>query len=197
MKQSFKKQPADKELLEKIRKGEDNEVLDHLYKQTLPKIKRYILINSGQEDDAYDVFQEAIMAFYRYVKQDKFKDQYDIDSFIYSVSRNLWINKAKKEKKIVHPEQPKDENDPADSAEEIMISEEKRKTLLQLMEKTGSRCKQLLQLSFFHGMSPAEICDKMGFTNENAVKTKKYKCKEKLAEIIRNNPSYSQLLRDD
>ncbi len=197
MKHPFKKQPADKEILEKIRKGEDNEVLNYLYKQSLPKIKRYILANSGQEDDAYDVFQEALMAFYRYVKQNKFKEQYDVDGFLYSVSRNLWINKAKKEKKMVHPEHPKEENDPADSAEEMMISEERRKTLLQLLEKTGSRCKQLLQLSFFYGMSPSEICEKMGFANENAVKTKKYKCKEKLAEIIRSNASYSQLLKND
>jgi len=54
---------SDKAILEAIRNGEDG-VLMHLYKQVLPKIKNYILKNNGSEDDAKDIFQDAVVIFY-------------------------------------------------------------------------------------------------------------------------------------
>jgi hypothetical protein len=34
----------------------------------------------------------------------------------------------------------------------------------------------------------------MGFATVNAVKTQKYKCKQKLLELIESNPSYREVI---
>jgi DNA-directed RNA polymerase specialized sigma24 family protein len=91
---------SDKEILGAIGKGDDR-VLEHLYKQVLPKVKSYIARNSGNNEDARDIFQDAVVIFYKYVKTGKFDVQHDIAGFIFSVSKNLWINSAKRKNKVV------------------------------------------------------------------------------------------------
>ena len=90
---------TDQEILERIRTGDDNKVLAYLYQKQWPPIKRYIMKNSGTEEEAQDVFQDAILAFYKQVKLNKFKEGYEIGGFIFSVGRNFWINKVKKDQK--------------------------------------------------------------------------------------------------
>ena len=47
---------------------------------------------------------------------------------------------------------------------------------------------------YFDGMSMAEIAERLGFANTNTAKTKKYKCKKKLDELIRAKYSESDFL---
>jgi hypothetical protein len=42
----------------------------------------------------------------------------------------------------------------------------------------------LLQYVFYYQLTTREICDRMGFANEDTLKTKKYKCKQRLLEIM-------------
>jgi RNA polymerase sigma factor (sigma-70 family) len=185
----------DKEILIAIKEGQDSRVLSYLYKKVLPKVKNYIRSNSGSDDDAYDIFQDAIMAFYKYVKTGKYNEKYEIDGFIYSVSRNLWINKAKKDKRKVSL--PDNYKEPAYEENIVsgIVSKEREKMIAGLLSQLGERCQQLLTYSIFYKMSLAEISDKMGFANENAVKTKKYKCKQRLIDLIEKNPSLKDQLK--
>ena len=63
---------TDKEILTNIACGNDKEVLTYLYKSVYPSVRTIILRNNGKEDDAKDIFQESVMVFYKYVKQEKF-----------------------------------------------------------------------------------------------------------------------------
>ena len=85
----------DKDIIQSIRKGENTRILKHLYAKILPKICRYIRKNSGTEDDAFDIFQDGVVIFYRHVMSGNYRDDYDISGFLYTVCRNLWINKVK------------------------------------------------------------------------------------------------------
>jgi DNA-directed RNA polymerase specialized sigma24 family protein len=75
-------------IIECIRSGKDNEALKYLYKDPLRKVRKFILNNSGTLDDANDVFQDAIIALFHYVKQGKYKEEYDLDGFIFKVAKN-------------------------------------------------------------------------------------------------------------
>jgi DNA-directed RNA polymerase specialized sigma24 family protein len=57
---------------EQILKGilrHDNLILQYIYKQYYYKINYFIKKNSGNEDDANDIFQEAIIIIYRKLKE--------------------------------------------------------------------------------------------------------------------------------
>ena len=160
----------DKEILDCIRKGENTKILQLLYEKILPKICKYICKNSGTEEDAFDIFQDGVMIFYNYVISGKFNEKYEIAGFLYTVCKNLWINKIRHDQLLLR-----------------IIIEERESEERRLLAELGEKCRQLLQLVFYYQLTTREICDKMGFANEDTLKTKKYKCKQRLLEIINNS----------
>ena len=177
---------SDVEILKAIKTGNDNKALSYLYKKVLPIINAYVCKNGGNKDDAYDAFQDGVTVFYRYVMSDRYQEKYDIQGFIFTICRNQWINKVKHDKRTIRLNNVFDIEDAA-SFENDIINNEREKEVAELLAKLGERCEELLTYAFYKNLSPKEICDKMGFANEDAVKTKKYKCKQRLLEIIKES----------
>jgi len=156
-------------------------------------VKAYICSHSGNEDDALDIFQDAMVALCKQIKTGKFDTRYEIAGFLFSVSRNLWINKIKKNNRNVLMPEIIEKAEEYDYSDDI-ITVEKERVLKELISKLGEKCFQLLQFSIYKDYSGAEICDIMGFTSIDAVKTQKYKCKQKLLNLLELNPVYKEVI---
>ena len=144
----------------------------------------------GSEDEAYDVFQEAILRFYNFVKQGKFNPNHKAESFIYAISKNLYIDFLRRQNKSVKIDTIQEEEwIEVESPLEKIISEEKEAKVKSVFSKLGETCNNLLMYCFFHDLPSKEICEKMGFNSEDVVKTKKYKCKQRLLQLIKENPA--------
>lgn len=185
---------SDKEILAAIRSGDDS-VLEHLYKNVLPKVKNYVARNSGNNDDARDVFQDAVVIFYKYVKQEKFDGRQDIAGFIFSISRNLWINIAKRNNRVlqINKETARINAEPDFSDE--LITREREEYIGKLFSALGDSCRQILLYSIYDRLSMKEIKEKMNFSSENVAKTKNYKCKQRLMELVKNNNAVREFLK--
>lgn len=175
---------SDKDIIESIRKGENTRILQHLYEKILPKISRYVCKNSGNEDDAFDIFQDGVMIFYKHVMSGHYREDYDISGFLYTVCRNLWINKVKHDSHMLRMEENYEGKDISDNVLDKLISKERESYVRDLLNELGEKCRQLLQYVFYYQLTTGEICDRMGFANQDTLKTKKYKCKQRLLEII-------------
>jgi RNA polymerase sigma factor (sigma-70 family) len=127
------------------------------------------------------------------IKMSRFDKKYEVSGFLYSVCRNLWINKVKKEKRIIPLPDHLEGYENYDFTNDI-ITDQKSKVLKEVIVRLGEKCFKLLQLSIYNNLSGNEICDMMGFTSVNAVKTQKYKCKQKLLEILELNPVYKEVI---
>jgi RNA polymerase sigma factor (sigma-70 family) len=185
---------SDKEILTAIYKGDDR-VLEHLYRQVLPKVKSYIARNSGSIDDARDIFQDAVIIFYKHVKLGKFDGQHDIAAFIFSVSRNLWINSAKRKSKVVVLNDDNALENASEDFTEELLTKEREQYIIKLFSALGESCKQILLYSIYDKFSMKEIKEKMGFTSENVAKTKNYKCKQRLMQLVKDNTSIQDFLK--
>ncbi|MFN6945727.1 MAG: sigma-70 family RNA polymerase sigma factor, partial [Cytophagaceae bacterium] len=64
-------------VIQSIRSGKNSDALNYLYKDPLRKIRKFILNNSGTLDDADDVFQDAVVVLFHYVKTGKYKEDFD------------------------------------------------------------------------------------------------------------------------
>ena len=176
------------EIIEAIHKGTDRDLLNFLYRTILPRVTRYVLENNGSREDAYDIFQDAVIAFHRFVRENKFREEGSPETFIFCICRNLWINKAKREKRQVRMTAGYERyEDDAATAIEGIITKERAAIISKVLSKLGKKCEELLKLSIYHEMSLKEICKRMGFTSEDAVKTQKYKCKQKLIGYIKEH----------
>ena len=175
---------ADKKIIAAIRNNEDDKVLNELYRVVKPKVTAYIKNNSGSNEEADDIFQDAVLVFYRQVKLNRYKDENEIGAFIYAVSRNLWINKAKRDKRSSSLNDSTSEfSDHKDILQEI-ITEERTSTIQQLIKALGENCEQILSLSYYQKIPLKEIAQKLGYANEGAVKTRNYKCKQRLMKLM-------------
>ncbi len=82
----------DQELISGIASGSATS-LEYLYKAYLPMVVQMIAQNSGDEDDAKDIFQEAVMVLYDRINQGNFVLTSKLKTFLYSVCRRLWLKK--------------------------------------------------------------------------------------------------------
>jgi RNA polymerase sigma factor (sigma-70 family) len=187
---------TDPEILKALKSGDTGGPLEFLYEMLFPKVRRYIRNNSGDPSTAFDVFQDSMMVFYRYVMENKFDQRYDIAGFIFTVSKNIWLNRIRKESREVNLPDNTDFRDEFDNILECMITKEREDIISELIVNLGKKCEELLRYSVFYHMKNSEICSKMGFSTENAVKTRKYKCMQKLILYIDERPSLKNILRE-
>lgn len=177
----------DQQILEFIYKGLDNQALAVIYKSSLPKIRRYIVSNNGTEDDVKDIFQDTIVIFYRQIKTGKFNEGADIDGFLFTIARNLYINHVKRYSSRNVKIGVWEEEDSTDDLLQQIIGKEKDLLINKLFSELGKTCNEVLKLSVFNNSSMKEIAQIMGFSNENVAKTKSYKCRQRLSELVKNN----------
>jgi RNA polymerase sigma factor (sigma-70 family) len=147
-------------------------------------VSHFILSNSGSEADAQDTFQEAVLVFYEKVKEEGFSLSCKAGTYLYSVSRHLWLKKIRKASllvgKISDPDQYIDiPDDPADAMKEAGL--QKMESALALL---GEPCKSLIEDFYLNNLSMNQITEKFGYTNADNAKTQKYKCMVRLKKLF-------------
>ncbi len=192
----FNKSDSTSRIIHAIESGEDDKALELLYQQALPKIRSYILKNAGKAEDVQDIFQDAVIVLYRYVKAGKYNLQHEVGGFLFGVCKNLFYTQIKKNKNIeysTHEEMSGGEN--SDQLHTI-ISDEKQTMIETLMTELGGRCKEMLTYSIFDKKSMKEIAQLMQLANEDTAKTANYKCKKRLSKIMLEKKGCLELLRN-
>ena len=185
-----KKKYTDSELVTLVKEGESDKALSYLYKTVQPKIRIWILQNNGDKEEAQDIFQDSIVAFYHYVLNNKFKSGNSVEGFVFSIAKNKWINRAKYKKRTISLEAGGSkltiENGSSKEGFNTAISD--------LLEKLGVVCKELLTYSIFYKLTMEDIALKMGYENENTAKTKNYKCKQRLVKLVKDKEGLKRIL---
>ena len=170
-------------------------IIKYVYKEFFPSIRYLIKNNAGLEEDAEDIFQEALYIILKKLQEDEFELSSSFLTYLYSISRNLWLQKLKRTRLIERnqPELARDLDTPQNSAEKYREDEEKYDVFVRQFDNLGEDCKKLLRL-FLGKMSLKQIADEMGYKSEFYAKTKKYLCKEALKRMVENDPALKALL---
>lgn len=183
---------TDQEILEKIQSKKDpNQAISQLYSQHYGMLEHYILQNSGSVDDAADQIQEVMLVFVKLVKTEKYRGEASIKSFLYSICKNLWITELRKRKSTsIRNEKFEGEKDQLDLDISNQISRnENLKFVMDLFEKLGEKCRQILTLFYFEELAMKEISEKLQFSSEQVLRNKKYKCLQNLTDQVKSSPA--------
>lgn len=177
---------TDEQILEKIRKG-DESALDYLYKQHYKMMLRLVTKNNGNEDEAQDVFQEALIVVWQKAHKEDFVLTAKLSTYIYSVCQNLWRKELERKSRLSHEtiEGATSSNDEA---------QERIRIVRECITALGETCKKVLFYYYFDELSMQDIADKMGFANADTAKTKKYKCKKELDEYVKKHYKITDFL---
>lgn len=176
----------DSEVFERICRG-DEESLEFLYKKYYRMMTKLVTTNNGSEQEAKDIYQEALIVFWQKATRGELILTSKISTYLYSICLNLWRKELDRKRRLINEE--KDDLEFMDTE-----STERAKIIHQCIHDLGDTCKQVLSYYYFDGLSMQDIADKLGFANTNTAKTKKYKCKKKLDELVKSRYSESDFL---
>ena len=176
----------DSEIIEKIMKA-DEAALDYLYKKNYKMMVNLIVKNNGSEDEAKDIFQDALIVFWQKTISGDLVMTSKISTYIYSVCQNLWRKELERKSKHTHDEY--------DSPYVVDYEKPERvKIVHDCLGLLGESCKRILSYYYFDELSMSDIAEKMGFANADTAKTKKYKCKQELDRLIKSKFSSGDFL---
>ena len=163
------------DFLERLRTA-DNATLENLYDKVFPMIAAHVRQNSGTTDDARDVFQEALIALLESVKQPDFALSASPSTYLFAVSRNLWLKQLRKNKGLA----PLDAMDLEHAHEEVSFEllpphtdEERTRSILEVLT---DNCWRLLNAIFFVKEPMTDLMERMGWKNKHTADNQKYKC---------------------
>lgn len=191
---------SDEAIVEGIRLRSDY-IIKYVYEEYFPTIKYLITNNTGYDEDAEDVFQDALIIVFKKIKNDELLLSSSFKTYLYSICRNLWLQKLGKRKTI-----NKDFSDvehfvelPEDFLTEISRNQEENEKFKMYQKHfldLGEDCQKVLSL-FLKKTSLREIAHIMGFKTEKYAKTRKFLCKEKLKKRILKDPNCQKFFTNE
>lgn len=185
---------SDEEIINGIR-SKDNLIIDFIYQNYKEKVIKYVERNSGNKDEAEDVFQESILKLYKITMKKEFKLIKTFEVYFSTVYRNTWKHTTKYKNKYRLTEIDQEVfsvEDDATSYQEYENNQVK-KIVWQQYKQLKSECREVLDMYYAQRKSMNEIAYQMNLKNEQNAKNKKYKCIESLKTLIMNQPSYKHM----
>ncbi|MFP4449200.1 MAG: RNA polymerase sigma factor [Bacteroidales bacterium] len=185
----MKKYP-DLKIIEGIRK-QDPKVLQYLYDEYFTMIRSIVIENSGNEEDARDIFQESIILIYRKITNESFQLTSAFKTYLFSVCWKMWQRELRDRYRKVNMKQ--DYKYFAQNPENIEIEYElhrRYKLYQEHFKKLGKECQQILKMAL--KQVPFEkIAKKLRLSSAKYVKKRKYLCKEELIKSIKQDKRYN------
>lgn len=175
---------SEKKLLQGLAK-DDKAAVETIYKQNYSMIQAFVINNNGTADDARDIFQEAMIVLFENSKSETFELNCQIKTYLYSVSRRLWLKRLQQLKRYGGEVEGIAE---IVQVEDTIEAHEKRNVDFELMEKAlmslGEPCKSLIEAYYMEKKNMTDIAGSFGYTNADNAKNQKYKCLMRLKKLF-------------
>ena len=189
----------DSEMVVNLRTGQRmEETIKAIYRSHFDSLSWYVINNSGNRQDAEDVFQEVVVSFIDLVKKDKFRGESTVKTFLYSLNRHTWLNELKRRGRALVREEKYErgqDNMELDTSHFIADREGKAE-VTRLVGELGETCRKILLLFYYENLSMKEILEVTEYDSEQVVRNKKYKCLKQLEQIVNENPALKQTLKN-
>ncbi|WP_142687245.1 RNA polymerase sigma factor [Chitinophaga polysaccharea] len=163
---------------------QEDQWLEEIYRNTLPRVAAAIYRMGGNLEMAKDIFQDAVIIYLEKKQQNKLPPEVPAAAYIGGIARILGIRKLKRS----GPHIPLDDMDgdigvPADYYAPPPVA----KPVLEYVKAAGKRCLQLLRAFYYDHLSIQEIAEDFNFKTQHSASVQKYKCLEKVREQIKQS----------
>ena len=158
---------SDEAIIEGLRLRSDY-IIKYIYQEIFHMILFMVTKNNGTEEDAEDNFQDSLIVVYKKIKANELDLSCSFRTYIYSVSRNLWLQKLSK--RVQYAAQFADVEGYINMEEDYIYERnnneiEKFRLYQQHFFTLSSDCQKVLQL-FMKKLSLKEIAEEMGYADQ-------------------------------
>ncbi|HTD40110.1 MAG TPA: sigma-70 family RNA polymerase sigma factor [Mucilaginibacter sp.] len=182
---------TESQIIDELKKGNEN-YLKYLY-SFLPDVRRFTRQNNGDEEDAKDLLQDAIITFYDNLRSGKYL-QSNLKGYLLTICRNKWLDKldklkrqANKIKDIISGQEEAEE----DRQFEFRIHRTSLSEYLQEgLNKLGEPCKTLIEATVYLKLRMEQVAQDYGYADAHSARQQKLRCLKRLKGFI----SYEQII---
>jgi RNA polymerase sigma factor (sigma-70 family) len=187
-----------KQLLTEFCEG-NTKAFAKLYHYYYGFVENYVCKNKGTKEDAQDIFQETLIVFFEKLKKEDFYLTASLKTYIIAISKNMWLNVLRKNKKTMVYSLATSENSDEEGNEynqkaiESILSVEFDTELENekpIVEKFGdyfsaltSHCQNLLSTIVEEQKTTEEIQKEFGYTTRHNLHNQKHKCVNQLKKV--------------
>jgi RNA polymerase sigma factor (sigma-70 family) len=184
------KKYTDQEIIQGIKSGESYAV-KYLALDYLPVIRYYISKNNGNEEDAKDIFQDALFIIIEKIHNNDFVLQGTLSTYLFAICKNLWLMALDRQKAAKNYELRRSsfhtDSDFTESGDRVFYETIFRQCFDQMDEVS-----QKILKMYWMEISPSEIAEKLGYSY-GYVRKKKSECMKELKSRIMGHPDYNEL----
>jgi DNA-directed RNA polymerase specialized sigma24 family protein len=132
----------------------------------------------GSFDEAKDVFQDALVAYYEKTAAAKLSLHTSDTAYLVGTAKYLWIKRYKENCR----------NTPLDGIDIVLNDSDETPSnnrLMHFLETAGKKCMDLLKSFYYDEVPLADAATLFGFSGVRSATVQKYKCLEKVRETIK------------
>lgn len=154
-----------------------------IYTLYYPLVRNFVLRNSGQETDAEDLFQDAMIVLVEKLRRQDFYLTASLKTYVMAIAKHLWFKKLRNFYRELPLEGAELEAlcEGLDNQIEAEFTYTDR--LKSYMAKISTHCNRLIHDWFFKGDDIEEIRQKYGYKNDHSAQNQKYKCIEQIKKV--------------
>jgi RNA polymerase sigma factor (sigma-70 family) len=177
----------DQEIIDLLGSGEPkslNKGLGMIYRYYGGVIRANLKSQGASREEQQDILQEVLVAVL-----DRFKEGSDgsisnLKYYLIGIARNKWFGLLRRKNRL-----PFDELGDLSIAErndEVDSDMENIDLIGEVLDNMPGPCRDLLRSFYYEKKSNIEIAELMGYNNADTVKSKKYKCLQRLKDLVRD-----------
>jgi RNA polymerase sigma-70 factor (ECF subfamily) len=157
-----------------------NEAFLEAYDAYADAIFRHCYFRVYDRERARDLMQECFMKTWEYITAGK--EVKNLRAFLYRVANNLVIDSSRKKKERSLEEMAETGFDPSDNGHKQIVIDAESSHMKGLLERIEPHYRQVIEMRFIDGLSPSEIAEALGQT-ENAVSVRLHRGIKQLRAI--------------
>lgn len=181
--------PNENALLNAFQSGDDGQrkaaYLALLYdkaleRQTIGHVRRH----GGSVADGEDVFHDALIIFDRHVRTGKYRNEGRLRGYFMGIVHWCWFNERQLRQKrrnipLEEAMPPSETDDPG----HIVLQNDLRERLSQLIALLSEKCRQLIRL-YMLGYKMEEAAEEMGYAGSGVAKKESSLCRKRLRALL-------------
>lgn len=175
---------SDEQIIDSIRNGDDS-ALSHLYEKNIRMVMKFIVQNNGNESDAMNILQDALVILWEKIDKNEFMLTSKISTYLYSVVRNKWLQELAYRKKHTDLGQIPENPGHLFTVDESVEDRELIAIVKNCIQNLTPLCQKILTAFYYEEKSMQEISQLVGLANEDVAKSKKYQCKKELERLVK------------
>lgn len=171
----------DKRLYKKFLEG-DKQALEAIIKKYEKNLKYFILKYVKDQDVAEDIYQSVIV--YILEKKEMYNDRYSLKTYLFTIAKSRALNYIKKQKRFsLEPEEDITAQEEEKLLEDIILSNERKEKIVNIMKKMSSEYQQVLYLTIIEGLSYEETA-KIMEKSISQIKNLSHRARKKMKKLL-------------